>query len=127
MMNTREASKHLQVGKAAIMSAIKKNRLPAIKKEGRWTFNESDLDEYKRTRFDRKFSTFKSMPLYDKEKGEFSITEAAKLLPCPIQHLYYACRVKRIRTFKKKCAWVIKDEDIIEYRKVMVIGKKKVR
>lgn len=126
-MNTKEAAKHLQVGKAAIMSAIKKNRLHAVKKEGRWYFTTHDLDDYKRNRFDRKFSTFKSEPLYDKDKGEYSVTQAAKLLPCPLQHLYHACRINKIKTVKRKCAWVIKDEDIVEYRKVMQIGKKKVR
>jgi hypothetical protein len=127
MMNTRQASKHLQVGKAALMSAIRKNRLPAVKTEGRWYFNPNDLDEYKKNRFDRKFSTVNDAPLYDKDKGEYSIVEAAKLLPCPTQHLYHACRISKIRAIKKRCAWVIKQDDIIEYRKVMVIGKKKIR
>ncbi len=127
MMNTKEASNHLQIGKAALLSAIKKNRLLAVKEGGRWTFNVNDLDEYKRNKFDRKYSLVNGEPLFDKTKGEYSITEAAKLLPCPVQHLYYACRINRIRTTKKKCAWIIKDEDIIEYRKVMVIGKKKIR
>jgi excisionase family DNA binding protein len=127
MMNTKEAAKHLQVGKAALMTAIKKNRLPALKIEGRWNFTAHDLDEYKRNRFDRKFSTVNDEPLYDKEKGEYSVLEAAKILPCPRQHLYHACRIKKITCTKKRCAWVIKDEDIIEYRKVMVLGKKKVK
>jgi hypothetical protein len=127
MMNSRQASLHLKVGKPAIMSAVKKNRLPAIKTEGRWYFNPSDLDEYKKNRFNRKFSSVNDEPLYDKKKGEYSVTEAAQLLPCPIQHLYHACRLNKIHAKRKRCAWVIKDEDIIEYRKVMVIGKKKVR
>ena len=127
MMNTREASQHLNVGKAAVMSAIKKNRLPAIKKEGRWTFNTNDLDEYKRNRFDRKLSVVDGKPLYDKTKGEYSVNDAAKLLGCSVQHLYYACRSNKIHTTKKRFTWIIKTEDIIEYRQVMQIGRKKVK
>ncbi len=127
-MNTlAEAGKYLSVGRGAVYVALKKNRLKAIKNGNRWTFNAQDLDEYKRNKFSRKFSTFKGQPLFDKEKGEYSATEAAKILGCPLQHIYHACRTNKIMTSKKRATWVINEIDIIEYRKKMKIGKSPVK
>ena len=127
-MNTlAEAGKYLSVGRYAIYIAIKKKRIKAIKNGGRWTINAQDLEEYKLNKFSRKFSTYNGKPLFEKEKGECSAAEAAKILGCSIQHLYYACRTNKITTSKKRATWVINENDIIEYRKKMKIGKSPVR
>jgi excisionase family DNA binding protein len=125
-MNTlAEAGKYLSIGKHAVYNAIKKKRLKAVKKDRRWNFNTEDLDAYKKEKFDRKFSTFKGKPLYDKSKGEHSLIEAAKILGCPRQHLYYACKENKIPTTKKKSVWVINIKDIEAYRNMMHIRRRK--
>lgn len=121
-----EAGKVLDIGRYAVWKALKKKRIRGEKNGGQWTFTLQDLEEYRMNKFDRKFSTYNGQPLYDKTKGEYSINEASKLLACPVQHLYYAARMKKIQTTKKKCAWVIHENDINEYRKVMRLGKKKI-
>jgi excisionase family DNA binding protein len=126
MITINEAGKYLGIGRHAVLNAINSKRLNAYKNERKWAFTLKDLEEYKKRRHDRAFSKVNGEPLYDKSKGEFSIKEASELIPCPIQHLYYAARTNKICTSKKRCSWIVKTEDIVEYRKVMRLGKKKV-
>lgn len=125
MKGLAEASKYLGVTRQAVRNAITQKRINAMKVEGKWRFSVHDLDDYKNKRYKREFCTFNGEPLYDKSKGEFSITEAAEILGCPKQHLYYAARLNRIKTTRKRKTWIITADDICEYRKIMVLQKKK--
>ena len=122
-----EAGKYLGIGRHAVWNAVNCKRLNAYKNDRKWAFTLKDLEDYKKRRHDRAFSTVNGEPLYDKSKGEFSIKEAAEILSCDPQHLYYAARTNKLRTSKKRCSWIVNTEDIVEYRKVMRLGKKKVR
>ena len=125
MIGLAEASKYLGISRQAIRQAIMQKRINSIKFEGRWRFTTFELDEYKRRKHKREFSIYEGQLLYDKNKGEFSITEAAQILGCPRQHLYYAARCNKIHTTRKRKSWIITTEDIVEYRKIMVLQKKK--
>lgn len=126
MLNIGEAAKFLAVSKGAIRQAMKHNRLHPVKPNGRnWAFSIDQLNEYKNNRYSRKVSKFNGSLLFDKSKGEYSVVEASNLLGCDVQHLYYACRERKIRTEKRGYAWVIHIDDVNEYRKVMKLGKKR--
>ena len=119
------AGKFLKISRFAVWNAVKNNRIKGVKLGGQWAFTRKQLDAYKQSKYDRKYSKIGDEVLYDKDKGEYSINEAAKLLGCPEQHVYYACRSNKIRSSKKRFAWIINENDIIEYRKVMYLGRKK--
>mgnify|MGYP001611166240 CR=1 FL=1 len=119
------AGKILKIGRYAVWNAVKKNRIKGVKVGGQWSFTRKQLEAYKKSRYDRKYSKIGDDMLYDKDKGEYSINEASKLLECPVQHLYYACRSNKIHSIKKRYAWVINISDMDKYRKIMQLGRKK--
>jgi excisionase family DNA binding protein len=119
------AGKILKICRYAVWNAVKKNRIKGVKVGGQWAFTRKEVEDYKKSRYDRKYSKIGDELLYDKTKGEHSISEAAKLLGCPAQHVYFACRSNKIKASKKRFSWVINEKDINEYLKVMHLGRKK--
>lgn len=112
----KETAKLLCVTKSAISQAIRLNRLNATKCEGKWTITRKDLIKYEKSRYSRDKSTYLGELVFDKEKGEFSISEAAKFLKCSTQHLYYACRNNKLKSERKNKYWVININDIENYQ-----------
>jgi len=99
---------------------MKKNvqgkKLKATKCDGKWMISLNDLEEYKKNKYSREKSLYEGELLFDKEKGYYSINQAAKMLNVPAQKIYYATRVGQLKAFRKGAAWVVKSEDIKEYK-----------
>jgi excisionase family DNA binding protein len=54
--------------------------------------------------------------LFDNKKGFYSVKQAAKMLNVPEQKIYYATRVGHLQASRKGAAWVIRIEDLKQYR-----------
>jgi len=111
-----EAARINGVTRQAIYVAIKQNKLKAKKNETRWTIKLDDLEDYRRNKYSRAKSTYEGELLFDNEKGDYSINQAAKMLGVPTQKIYYATRIGMLKASRKGSAWVVQAEDIKEYR-----------
>lgn len=109
-------------GTQALYIAIKKGRLKAIKREdtNRYQIAKQDLKEYMKKKYDRADATFQGKPKYDKEKGEFSIKQAAELLGESPNYLYYLMRINKIAYKKKGCSYILHIDEIRRVEKILV-------
>jgi excisionase family DNA binding protein len=123
LVSISEAAEIYDVTRQAIYVAIKLNKLKAKKDRSRWTINLDDLEEYRRQRYSRMKSTFQGEPLYDNEKGYFSIYQTAKILNVPSQKIYYATRTGMLRGTRKGAAWIIHSDDIVAYQQQYLVEK----
>lgn len=126
-MNLVEIREEYGINPQCVKNAIHKQRLKAKKIDGRWIVKESEILDYLDNRHSRKLSRIDGVLIFDKQKGEYSVNEASDILQCNAQHIYYACKSKKIKCSKKRKAWVIKLEDIERYKKVMKLGTPKER
>jgi len=111
-----EAARLNNVTRQAIYVAIKQKKLKATKYDTRWIIRLEDLEEYKRGKYSREKSIFDGELIFDKEKGFYSINQAAKLLNVPAQKIYYATRVGHLKAIRKGAAWVVHVDDINGYK-----------
>lgn len=111
-----ELAKATGYTRIAICKAIAGKRLKAKKDGNIWVVTIKDFDEYYKTRYDRKFSTFEGKPLFDKDQGQYSIIEAAKIIGCCEQDLYYACRVGKMSSTRKGSSWIVQKDEIERYK-----------
>lgn len=111
-----EAAERNNVTRQAIYVAIKLKKLRARKETSRWTIHVDDLEEYRRLKYSRTKSTFNGELLFDNNKGYFSVKQAAEMLGVPVQKIYYATRIGRMKAHRKGSAWVIHVSDINSYR-----------
>lgn len=126
-MNLTQAAIEYPCTKPALYLAIRKSRLSARKKNGKWIVTEKELIEYKKSRWNRGLCKHNGKLIFDKEKGFHSVNEASSILKCDAQHIYYALRNHKIKSHKVKSAWVIHLDDIIDYHARMKLGKKQNR
>lgn len=115
VVSITEAARINNVTRQAIYVAIKQKKLKASKDASRWTIHMDDLQEYKENKYCRTKSIFDGELLFDREKGFYSVNQAAKLLKVPAQKIYYATRVGLLKAHRKGAAWVIHIEDIKAY------------
>lgn len=123
LVSISEAAEIYDVTRQAIYVAIKLNKLKATKDKSRWTISLDDLEEYRRQRYSRMKSTFDGAPLYDNEKGYFSVHQTAKILNVPSQKIYYATRTGMLRGTRKGAAWIIHSDDIVAYQQQYLVEK----
>ena len=124
-MTVKEVANRLSLSPAGIKKAIHDKRLNASKQGGRWVIQIDHLEYYRKNRWNRNRSLYRGVPLFDKSKGEYSAEEVAELLDCPVQHVYYACREKKLKTERKGATWVINIQDVKEYAQIMKLGKRR--
>ncbi len=123
LLSIKEGARLLLTTKAAIRQAIFVKRIPAKKIKNQWFVEWKDLEEFKKTKHYRDLSRYNGELVFDKNKDEYSVKEAAKLLNEPDQQIYYACRKKRINTSRKGTYWVIKMDDIMEYKRILELQR----
>ena len=116
VVSITEAARINNVTRQAIYVAIKQKKLKAYKDTTRWTIDLDDLESYRRQKYSRTKSMFDGELLFDNQKGFFSVNQAAKMLGCPAQKIYYATRVGLLKASRKGAAWVIHSSDIQLYR-----------
>lgn len=123
-LTAQEAASLTEVTKGAILYAINRKRLAATRQyiylgRYRWIIKKDDLNNYRKSLGDRKFSKLKEELIYDKSKGLYSIKELSKLLKCKWHHLYHLIitgKIKSSRSGKKKSLWVIHIDDVMKYK-----------
>lgn len=116
VVSITEAAKINGVTRQAIYVAIKLNKLKATKETTRWTISLEDLNAYKNLKYCRSKSVFDGAPLFDNQKGYFSVNQVAKMLQVPAQKIYYATRSGFLKALRKGAAWVIHADDVKEYQ-----------
>jgi excisionase family DNA binding protein len=116
LVSITEAARINNVTRQAIYVAIKQRKLKASKETSRWTIHRDDLEEYRRNKYSRTKSMFNGELLFDNKNGYYSINQTAKLLNVPAQKIYYATRVKLLKSSRKGAAWVIHIDDIRSYQ-----------
>lgn len=116
-VSVSEAARIKKVTRQAIYLAIRLKRLKAYRHEDRWKVFLMDLKAYDDNRFSRMHhSTYNGEPIFDEEKGYFSVDTAAKMINIPKQKLYYAIRTGRLKASRKRSAWVIHVTDLLRYQ-----------
>jgi len=118
-----EAAEINNVTRQAIYVAIKLNKLKAKKEASRWTIHVNDLAEYRQQKYSRTKSTYEGELLFDNEKGFYSVKQTADMLGVPVQKIYYATRIGRLKAHRKGSAWVIHEDEIKGYRNSFVNKK----
>jgi hypothetical protein len=123
-----EAAKYAHTCRQAIFLAIRKNQLKAEKRviknargnwAEQWVVKRSDLDDYRKSKYNREKRVVDGQKLFDIEEDRLSVLHAAKILSealntfYAVHRLYYLLRIGRIRGFKKAGAWIIRREDLI--------------
>lgn len=116
LVSITEAAKLNKVTRQAIYVAIKLNKLKARKEATRWEIHLDDLADYRKQKYSRARSMFNGELVFDGEKGQLSVNQAAKFLNVPPQKIYYATRSGKIKAIRKGAAWVIDMSDINEYK-----------
>ncbi|SRR5260221_1698904 len=110
-----ELAKRYLLTRQAIYLKIKEKRLPACKKNGKWFISEKDFIEYEKSKYKRRSESNKSHPLWI--DGNYSVPEAAEIIGCTEQNLYYALRINKIKGTRYRCAWIIHIDDINLFKK----------
>lgn len=113
MLTIAQAAKKLRVTRQAVYVAISKTKkIKAEKVKGRFLIAPEELDNYKRIKFSRKYSVFSGKPLYETEKGEISVNDAAKMFRISAQRLYYLLRIGKIPSTRKNSAYILQLKDV---------------
>lgn len=118
-----EAAEINNVTRQAIYVAIKLNKLKARKESSRWTIHLDDLEEYRQQKYSRTKSMYQGELLFDNEKGFYSVKQAAEILGVPVQKIYYATRIGRLKAHRKGSAWVVHTDDVKQYRDTYLTKK----
>lgn len=117
VLSITEAARLNDVTRQAIYVAIKLNKLKATKDTSRWMIHVDDLMAYRAQKYSRAKSVYQGELLFDNSKGFYSVNQVARLLDVPAQKLYYATRAGYLKAIRRGSAWVIRDEDLQEYKK----------
>jgi excisionase family DNA binding protein len=122
LLTMSQAARKNGITRQAIFFAIKMKRLDAKKENGTWLISESALKEYSEKKYCRSKSRKEGELIFDKQKGFYSITEAAKILNKNVNHIYYLVRMGKLKTHRQGSAIVIEDKELHNY--VEFIGQK---
>ena len=116
VISMKQAAKLSKCTVGAIFLAIKNKRLKATREGLRWWIQKEDLVSYRKNKYSRMRSIYQGKPLFDKEKGEYSITEAAKELGITVAMAYHYVRCKRFPFTRKGVSYVIQIEDVKRFK-----------
>lgn len=115
MVSVAKAAEYLNVKAQAVYIAIKKGLLKPEKVKGKFIISFRMLDDYYQNKYNRRRSVFQNKPLLG--EGEYTAGETAKLLKINLTHFYYMLRMERIKSYRKGFAYIIRKEDIDEYKR----------
>ncbi len=125
MLTISQCAKKHSVTRQAIFFAIKMQRLNASNETGTWLVSESDLKDYIENRYSRAKSRKEGDLIFDKSKGFYSISEAAKFLGKNTNHMYYLVRMGHLSAHRQGAAIVIQEDELYKYAEF--ISKKSVK
>lgn len=112
MLTITQASQMLHITRQGVFVAIKKRGLKATRSGQKWYIHKKDLRDYLKLKYSREKSEFNGEPLFDVEKGYYSVNHLCKLLACDPQAIYYRIRIGRIQAIKKGGAIVVLREEV---------------
>lgn len=115
LFNMSQAARKSGVTRQAIYFAIKKKRLTAKRENGIWLITKTDLELYFKTKYSRSNSKRQGQFIFDKNKGFYSIVEAANFMNKTTNHIYYLVRVGKLSSHRQGSAIVIQDADLHRY------------
>ena len=103
-----EASRIVGVSKQAVYLAIKYGKLKAYKRGYQWFIKLADLDLYQKEKYSRKNSKKANGELlHDNAKGEYSVTQLAKIAECSPMRIYYLIRNGFLKEFRYRTAHIV--------------------
>jgi excisionase family DNA binding protein len=106
----------MQVTRQAVFTAIYNKRLKAFKEGKFWRIKKEIADEYVKTKYNRKFSTYNGRLIFDNEKGFYSMQQVANMLGIGYHQLYFAVQMGRIKYQRKGASYVFHMSDIVEFK-----------
>lgn len=115
MFTVSQCAKKNGVTRQAIFFAIKMKRLNASQESGTWLISDSALKEYSQSKYSRSKSRKEGELIFDKNKGYYSISDAAKLLGKNTNHIYYLVRMGKLKIHRQGSAIVIQDIELQKY------------
>ena len=118
IVSVKEAARLSGVTIPAIRFAIDKKRLKATKDptSGRLNITVADLEEYRRTKYSRKFSMHNGKLVFDNKRGLYSVAQAAELIGVDAQDIYYRIRKGELKSSRNRGSHVLHIDDIKEYQ-----------
>lgn len=119
LLTISQAAKKNGVTRQAIFFAIKMKRLNATKENDTWLLSEKDLKEYSKNKYCRSKSRKEGQLIFDKDKGYYSISEAAKYLGKNTNHIYYLVRMGSLKSHRQGTSIVIQDVELHKYAEFM--------
>jgi hypothetical protein len=117
------AALYMRVSRQAIYWAIRNNKLKAKLLDGKWAIIITDIEEYMNRRYNRHYSIQNGELLFDPNKGELSVKQAAGLLEISIQRLYYYLNKGMIPGLRKNKAWVVMDNEVEKFKSYLEVRK----
>jgi hypothetical protein len=115
MLTIAQVAKKLKVTNQAVYVAITKTKkINAIKVNNKYKVLPSEVSAYIKKKHRREYSLFKGKPLYDTEKGEVSIKQAAKMCKINFQRIYYLVRTGKIEYFKRGAAYILDKDQVMK-------------
>lgn len=119
MLKVAEAAKIMGIQNYSVCHAIRKKKLNGVKnRQGEYLIRRDDIEEYMRSKYDRSHSKFDGKLKFDKEKGEYSLSEGAKYLGVVKNLLYYLARTEKLRYSRKGSSYVVSIEELDRIRKI---------
>lgn len=127
-LTVREIMREYGVCRPTVLWPVYKGRLKAKKKKfahtALWLINRSDFENYRKSRYDRALREINGKLIFDKKKGLYSAKEAAEMVGCNVQRIYYHLRVGLIPSKRVGAAWVVHIDDIKDYKSKLKTSKK---
>jgi hypothetical protein len=115
VFSASEIARYADMQTGAVYAAIRTGKLKAYRKNSHWYITISDFLDYRDRKYSREYSTHEGKPLYDREKGEMSINDAAKIIGISYGATYGHCKSGRLPYKKKGSAYVIDMEELKKF------------
>jgi excisionase family DNA binding protein len=115
-VSVSKTAKIMKVTNQAVYHAIGAKKIMANRVIGKWKINRHEIEKYIKNKRKREFSTFNGKPKFDKAQGELSVNEAADFLNMPVQTVYYLLRTDQIGYCRKGATYVMRLDDVEQYR-----------
>lgn len=112
MITIRQLAKRLNLTSQAIYVSIQSGKLKAKKDGKNWAILEKDIQEYLEKKHSRITSMHNGSLTFDNKKGEYSVSQCAKILKHPLNFMYYQIRANEIKFHRKGWHYVIMLSDI---------------
>jgi len=108
-----QTARSVNITRQGVYVAIKSGRLKASKNEsGQWFINPKDLSRYLQDKYSRLLSKKNDgSPLYDPEKGEYSVGQISEMSGCDRQRVYYLIRTKQLKSTRNNSSHIVHIDD----------------